>query len=181
MELIDRNFKDIFFTQVFSVLGGLFAGIVLAVYSDKMFLIPGMLIIIPGFMAMRGNISGTFASRISSGLYMKAINPDDKKSKFIQGNVKASFFLAAMVSFALGLIAFVFSFLTTGLLIPQIILVPFFAGILSNLILNPLTLMATLYLFKKGHDPDNIMGPFVTTVGDVTSMISLLIAITLVV
>jgi len=58
----------------------------------------------------------------------------------------------------------------------KIILMPLVAGVIANLIEIPLTLFATFYLFKKGHDPNNIIGPFVTTTGDITSIISLLIA-----
>ena len=41
-------------------------------------------------------------------------------------------------------------------------------------------LFVTFYLFRKGHDPNNIMGPFITSTGDVTSIISLLIALVLI-
>ena len=175
--LFDSAFKDIFSAQAFSIIGGILAGIVLALYTDKIFLIPGMLIILPGFMAMRGNISGTFASRISSGLFLKVINPNNANTPLVKGNVRGSFILGIIVSFVLGIVAFIFNYLTLGILVPLIILVPLLAGILSTFFLTPLTLSATLYIFKKGHDPNNIMGPFVTTIGDVTSILSLLIVI----
>jgi len=54
------------------------------------------------------------------------------------------------------------------------------AGIIVNAIEIPLTLFTTFYLFRKGHDPNNIMGPFITSTGDVTSIISLLIALVLI-
>ncbi len=68
-----------------------------------------------------------------------------------------------------------------GILTPEIIMVPLLAGILSNFILNRLALFATIYFFRRGHDPNNIMGPFVTTAGDVISTISLLVVILLVI
>jgi len=181
MVLFDKNFKEIFSAQFFAIIGGLIAGVVLAVYVDKIFLIPGMLIIIPGFMEMRGNISGTFASRISSGLFLGIINPYKLNKKIIRGNLRGSFILAIIVSLALGLIAFAFNYIIMGIITPEIILIPLLAGILSNFILNRLTLFTTIYLFKKGHDPNNIMGPFITTAGDVISIISLLVVILLLV
>src|SRR3989338_5445908 len=75
MNVIDKSFKEIFSSQIVSLFGGLIAGIILAVYSDKIFLIPGMLILLPGFLEMRGNISGSFASRLSSGLFLRVIDP----------------------------------------------------------------------------------------------------------
>lgn len=181
MGLFDKNFKEISSAQLFAIIGGIISGIVLAIYMDKIFLIPGMLIIIPGFLEMRGNISGTFASRISSGLFLGIINPSKPNKKIIKGNLRGSFILATIVSLVLGLVAFAFNYFIMGVFTPTIILVPLFAGILSNLILNKVTLLATLYFFKKGHDPNNIMGPFVTTAGDVISTLCLLAVILIVI
>ncbi len=181
MSLFDKNFREIFSAQLFAIIGGLISGVVLAVYVDKIFLIPGMLIIIPGFMAMRGNISGTFASRISSGLFLGVINPFKLDKKIINGNLKASFALAMIVSLVLGLLAFAFNYIVMGVVAPKIILIPFLAGILSNFILNRVTLFSTIYLFKKGHDPNNIIGPFIATIGDITSIVSLLVVILLII
>lgn len=180
-KLFDKGFKEIFSAQFFAIIGGLIAGVVLAVYTDKIFLVPGMLIILPGFMAMRGNISGTFASRISSGLFLKVISPKNTHTDLVKGNIRGSFTLGVIVSLILGVIAFLFNYFILNVLAPLIIFIPLLAGILSNLILTPLTFFATVYLFKKGHDPNNIIGPFVTTVGDVTSIISLLLVVFLLV
>lgn len=179
-DLFDANFKDIFFSQIVSVLGGLLAGTALALYTGKLLLIPGMLILLPGFLEMRGNISGSFALRLSSGLFLGVVKPNKFNTKIIRGNLIASLLLAVFVSLALGLLAFSFSFLVTGAFVPWIILLPVVAGIITNVVEIPLTLFATFYLFTKGHDPNNIMGPFLTSTGDVTSVISLLIAIVII-
>lgn len=172
--LFDRNFKDILSSQIVSVIGSLLAGTLLALYMDKLFLLPGMLILLPGFLEMRGSISGTFASRLSSGLFLKVINPDKVETRLIRGNVIASFLLAMAVSFALGLVAFLLTLVLLQQSIPQLIIVPLLAGIIANAVEIPLTLFMTLYLFRKGHDPNNIMGPFITSTGDIISILSLL-------
>lgn len=177
MNFIDHNFKDILLSHLASVIGGLIAGVILAVYTDKILLIPGMLILLPGFLEMRGNISGTFASRLSSGLFLKIIKPNKLNTKIIKGNLLASSLLVILICLSLGIIAFLFDFILLKVWMPEIILLALIAGLIANLIEIPLTLIATFYLFKKGHDPNNIMGPFVTSTGDITSIISLLIAL----
>ncbi|HME86847.1 MAG TPA: magnesium transporter, partial [Candidatus Nanoarchaeia archaeon] len=172
-----NELKELFASQVVSVIGGLIAGTVLAIYTDKLLLIPGMLILIPGFLEMRGNISGTFASRLSSGLFIGAIKPRFKETHLIKGNIHASFFLAIMTSLILGSIAYLANYLILGVLTPKIILIPVLAAIIVNCIEIPLTLFATFYLYKKGYDPNNFIGPFVTSTGDITSIIGLLIAV----
>jgi mgtE-like transporter len=177
MAFFDKSFKEIFLSQVVSILGGLIAGTFLAVYVDKILLIPGMFILLPGFLEMRGNISGSFASRLSSGLFLRVVNPKKFGTKMIRGNLFAAVLLAVIVSFALGIVAFLFNYFLFHIYTPQIILIPLIAGIIANVIEVPLTLFFTFYFFRKGHDPNNIMGPFVTSTGDVTSVIALLIAI----
>ena len=111
MDIFVKDFREILSSQMVSIIGGLMAGIALAIYTDKLLLIPGMLIMLPGFLEMRGNISGSFASRLSSGLFLGVIKPGRIKTKIIKGNLLASFLLAILVSFALGLIAFSFNYL----------------------------------------------------------------------
>ncbi|MEM5871845.1 MAG: magnesium transporter [Candidatus Aenigmatarchaeota archaeon] len=180
MGFFDKDFEEIFTSQIISLLGGLVGGTLLAIYTDQLLMIPGMLILLPGFLEMRGNISGSFASRLSSGLFLGVIDPNKYKTRIIRGNLIASFALALVVSFLLGIIAFLFSFFVFHVYAPKIIILPVIAGLIANGIEIPLTLFATFYLFKKGHDPNNIMGTIVTTTGDVTSIISLLIAMVII-
>jgi mgtE-like transporter len=59
----------------------------------------------------------------------------------------------------------------------RIIGIALIAGLLSNLIEIPLTVLTTFWLFRHGHDPNNIMGPYVTTTGDISSIISIFVAV----
>lgn len=173
----DKSFREIFFSQLISILGGLIAGVFLAIYTDSILLIPGMFILIPGFLEMRGNISGAFSARLSSGLFLKIVKPYEYRTKIVKGNLFASFLLAVITSFVLGLVAFVLTFLLFKVVVIKLLFIPVIAGILANAVEIPLALVATFYLFSKGHDPNNIMGPFVTSTGDVVSVIALIIAL----
>ena len=180
MQIFDANFKEMFSSQLVSIFGGLIAGTVLALYTNQVLLIPGMLILLPGFLEMRGNISGAFASRLSSGLFLGVIKPDKFNTHIIRGNLIASFALVMVISFFLGIIASAFTFFVFGYVSKKIILLPVIAGVIANAIEIPLTLFVTFYLFKKGHDPNNIMGPFVTSTGDITSILAILIALVII-
>lgn len=180
MNIFDSSFKEIFSSQIISIIGGLIAGTMLAVHIDKILLIPGMLILLPGFLEMRGNISGSFAARLTAGLFLGVVSTKSIKTRIVKGNLLASFVLAVIVSFVLGLIAFLFNLLVFKISTPNIILIPLIAGVIANAIEIPLTLFATLYFFRKGHDPNNIMGPFVTSTGDITSIVSILIVLALI-
>ncbi|MEM3126893.1 MAG: magnesium transporter [Candidatus Woesearchaeota archaeon] len=169
-----KEFEEIFLSQIVSIGGGLFAGTILAIYVDRIFLIPGILLIFPAFLDLRGNISGSLASRLSSGLFLGIVKPKISNTKIIRGNLVASLLLAILISFFLGVIAFLFNYVIIGKFIPVLIVVPVVAGVIANIIEVPITLFMTFYIFKKGHDPNNIMGPFVTSTGDIISILSLL-------
>ncbi|HLD83472.1 MAG TPA: magnesium transporter [archaeon] len=176
MPFFDSSFKEILSSQAASIAGGLIAGTLIALHADKLLLVPGMLILIPGFLEMRGNISGSFSSRLTSGLFLGVVKPDRFGTKIVKGNLLASFLQAMIISFSLGVIAFLFNWLIFGVSSTGIIIFPVVAGIIANAMEIPLALFITFYLFRKGHDPNNIMGPVITSTGDIISVISLLIA-----
>ncbi len=180
MHLFDKSFKEIMTSQIALILCGLFTGTILAVYTDNLLLIPGMIVLLPGFLEMRGNISGSFASRLSSGLFLGVIKPKRYRTKIIKGNLIASFALVIIVSLLLGLMAFAFTYAVFHEATLSIIVIAVVAAIIANIIEIPLTLFTTFYFFRKGHDPNNIMGPFVTSTGDLSSIIALLIALVVV-
>lgn len=183
MKLFDMNFREIFFSQIVSIAGGLIAGTVLAIYTEKILLIPSMLILLPGFLEMRANISAPLASRLSSGLFLGVIHEKSNptKKRIVQGNILASFLLSVIVSLLLGIITFFVNYFFLQVYTPKLIVIVLLAGILANAVEIPLTLFATFYLFKKGHDPNNIMGPFLTSLGDIVSIVSILFALVVVV
>lgn len=180
MKIFDEDFRELLSSHVIAVLGGLIAGILLASYEQKLLLIPGLFILLPGFLEMRGNISGSFAARLTSGLFLGVVDPCRYRSRSVRGNLFASFILVIFVSFLLGFLAFLFNYFVFSIYTPKIILIALFAGLFANIVEIPLTLFATFYLFRRGHDPNNIMGPFITSTGDVTSIIALLIALVIV-
>ncbi len=177
MRIFDQNFKELLSSELVSIIGGLIAGTILAASTDKLLLLPGMLILLPGFLEMRGNISGSLASRLSSGLFLGVISPRLRNSKIIKGNLLSSFFLVLVTSLVLGLTAFAFSYYVFHIVSWKIVGLPVLAGLIANAIEVPLTMGVTFYLFRKGHDPNNIMGPFVTSTGDITSIVALLVSI----
>ena len=60
----DSVIKESFIALLICALGDLFAGIVLGKMTFFLETFPGLLVIIPGAIGMRGNIFGSFASRI---------------------------------------------------------------------------------------------------------------------
>jgi mgtE-like transporter len=178
--VFDRDFRDILGSETVSVTGGLVTGSVLLAQEELLLAIPGLLIVLPGFLEMRGNVSGSMAARIAAGLYLEEIDADGWTDRIVRGNVLVSFLVAIVISFVLGVTAFLFTALVFDEVVPQLLFIPVVAGLLANAVEVPLTLAATFVLFRRGHDPNNVIGPFVTSTGDVTSVLALLAAVLIV-
>jgi mgtE-like transporter len=174
-----REFEEILVIEFISVTGGVFAGALLAQYIGKIALVPGLLILLPGFLAMRGNISGSLAARLGEALHLGLLKHRNWR-QFLHTNAMAAFTLSIAAAALLGLVTYGATWWFFSLNAPKIMLVAIIASIISNAILIPLTTSATFWLFRKGHDPDNIMAPYITTVGDIVSVASLILAVVLV-
>ena len=171
---------EILFAEFISVTGGIIAGLGLSMFIDKIIVHPGAFILIPGLLEMRGNISGTMAARLSSALHTHRLNPEITHSKIIRDNSIASFTLALIVGFILGIVAFIATNLVFGIAHYQLIAISVIAAFLSTLFMLPLTTLAVFWLFKHGFDPDDIMGPYVTTIGDIIMIVALYVAVSII-
>jgi len=113
-------------------------------------------------------------------MFLGFIKPNKIKTKVVKHNVFSSFILAIIISLFLGLLAFIFTFLVFDVSLPKIILIPLIAGIIANAVEIPLTLFFTFYFFRKSYDPNDIIGPFVSSTGDIISILSLLLVVMLI-
>lgn len=171
-----KDFYEMLSSELVATTGGIISGTLLAIFTDKIFLLPGLFILLPGFLQLKGAIAGTLAARLGTELHLKKIKPG-KKSRLITENNIASFILIFFISLILGVVAYFLTFLVFREHHPVLMLIPLVAAIISSIILFPLTTKLTIWLYKNHHDPDNVMGPYVTSLGDIESIIALLIAV----
>lgn len=171
-----RDFEEILSAEAVSLTGGVFAGSVLLLFSGALEQLPGLLILLPGFLELRGSVSGALSARLSSGLLLGALKPR-WGGRVLRGNVVAALSIAMIVAAALAALAFVLGGAVFGIADPRIFAVALLAVAVTSLIEVPVTVASTFWLFRRGHDPNNVMGPYVTMVGDVLSVASLMVAV----
>jgi mgtE-like transporter len=153
-------------------IGAILAGSTFGAMKDIIREIPGLIVIIPAIIAMRGNISTAFGSRLGSAYHLGVINADNLWNEELIENVKGSLFLSFFVSIIIGLLAYFTSFLLNVYPDPvKIILIVIIAGVISAIILTLLTIGIIYLVFKRGYDPDNITGPALATFGDIVTML----------
>jgi mgtE-like transporter len=157
---------------IFCGLGAIVAGSTLGAMIDLFRSIPGLIVVIPAIIAMRGNISTALGSRLGSAYHLGIIDADNLWNKDLKENILGSLVLSFFVSVVIGILAYVSSLLLGIYPDPvKIIVIVLIAGIISAVILTLMTIGIIYLVFKRGYDPDNITGPALATFGDVITML----------
>lgn len=159
------------------------AGIYLGSAREALALIPGLLVLLPSIIDMRGNIAGVFASRLSSSMHLGEFSIDFHEGSVLGDNIRASFVITILIAFILGIFAYAVSLLfglpVVG--VTDLMLISVVSGIVSGLVVMGITLVIVLVSYRYGLDLDMIAAPTVTTSGDIVTLPILILSAALVV
>lgn len=176
---IRRVLGESLFALLICAIGDLIAGIVLGKMTHFLEAYPGLIVLIPGAIGMRGNIFGALGSRLGSNLHIGTLSTELKKSKILNENIEATIILTIIMSLFLGLMAWILceisNFKNIGIIDFTIISV--MGGIISGIFLLPATILIALKSYENGWDPDNITTPLIAASGDLFTLPSLFLAI----
>jgi mgtE-like transporter len=174
--------KESIIALLFCSVGGLFAGIILGNMTYFLEAFPGLMVLIPGAIGMRGNIFGALGSRLGSNLHIGTLSPEFKRSKILSENILSSLVLTVILSVFLAFLAkgvcILFNFESMSLF--DFTLISVFAGVISSIVMLPLTMFISLKSFENGLDPDNVSTPIIAAFGDLFTLPSIILAIFLV-
>lgn len=163
--------------QILATIGGAVAGFIFAGMTNELEMIPGLIVIAPAVLGMRGNISCTLGSRLGSAIHMGLITKIENNPE-LTNNIYGSLLLGLIMSIALGIIGHTLTVLlgfeSAGILALTSIAV--LAGVSSGIILSVIAVLLALGMFRFGFDPDNVVTPSIATIGDIVSMLMLFIA-----
>ena len=159
--------------------GDLIAGIILGRMTFFLETFPGLLVVIPGAIGMRGNIFGSFASRLSTSLHIGLISPEFEFSEYLNYNIFSSFVLTLILSVFLGIVGKLFCLILhcPSMDLIDFILICVIAGIISNLIMLPITMFISFKSFENGWDPDNVTSPIIAGFGDLFTLPAIIASI----
>ncbi len=164
-------------SEVLSIGGGVVVGLGLIKILGILEAIPGMIILVPGFMALRGNILGAMSARLGTSLHTGLIEPRLTLSKEVTTNAFASIFLGTFEATLIGIFAYgVASLMKVEAVLWKLVFLGSFGGTLASLIMVPFTFIAAIFVFQRGIDPDSVLGPIITSIGDVTAIVCLYLA-----
>ncbi|HII02876.1 TPA: divalent cation transporter [Methanosarcinaceae archaeon] len=169
--------------ELVATVGGVIAGVIFSGMTDELEMIPGLIVIYPGVLGLRGNISSTLGSRLGSAIHMGLITDIDRNNPELTNNINGSLLLGFFMAVLLGLLGHLFTlalgFESAGAF--KLILISVIAALTSGIILSVVAVLLAIGMFRFGFDPDNVVTPSIATIGDIVSMFMLFVAAKLVV
>ncbi|MWV66002.1 hypothetical protein GRS48_14410 [Halorubrum sp. JWXQ-INN 858] len=162
-----------------ALLGGLFAGLVLEELIESVERFPGLLVMVPVFLATRGNVYGALGGRISSGLHQGLLPPRFERNERLVNAVIASFVNGIGISVVIGVLSWIALRVLGREVAPvyELVAIMLIAGVFTSFVLIFGLLLLIFAGYQRGYDPDNLVGPIVTTLGDVFGMVFLFMAV----
>ena len=161
------------------VVVALVAGLTLGHSADRLEELPGLLLMVPAAIALRGNIFGALGSRLGTAIHTGTFRLSLRPSSVVGENVMASMVLTIVSSMALAALAkgaaVVFG-VGNSISIGEFVVVSLLGGLLASVTVLVTALALTAGSVRFGWDPDNVTAPMVTAVGDVATVPALVLA-----
>jgi mgtE-like transporter len=158
------------------------AGIYLGSVREVLALIPGLMVLLPSIIHIRGSIAGVFACRLSSAMHLGEFSIDFEEGSVLGDNIRASFVITILIAFVIGIFSYaasrIFGYPVIG--VTDLVLISVVTGIVAGAVVMGITLLIALASYRYGLDLDMIGAPTVTTSGDLVTLPILVLSATFV-
>ena len=172
-------FRDSFIALVIAALASLVAGLTLAASTDTLEELPGLLLLVPAAIAVKGNIFGALGSRLGTSIHAGTFRFTPRLDSVVGVNASVAVALSLVISVVLAVmakgVAFAFDISPT-MSVADFIVVSTIGGMLASLVVLVITLGLAAGSVRFGWDLDNVVAPLVTATADVVSLPALVIS-----
>jgi mgtE-like transporter len=161
-----------------STLAGFVAGLTLAHITGTLQELPGLIVLIPAAVGMKGTIFGAIGARLGTANVAGLLEPTLRPGTVLQRNV----YVAVVTTFSSALWLAVLSVLASAAVgEPSISLwrmatVSIVGGAIGSALILMITLALSVLSYRRGWDLDSVSTPMVTALGDMTTLPSLFLA-----
>ena len=163
----------------FSSLTAVVAGGLLAAMTGTLERYPGLLVLVPAAIGMRGNIFGALGSRLATSIHAGTFRISRRPETLVMQNVIAAGVLSLVTAVALAVLTKTLSpifGLDSVIAISDLLVLSAVGALLSFLVLTAVTLAMAARSAQRGWDLDDVNAPLVSAVGDVVTLPALLVA-----
>lgn len=161
----------------------LLAGAVLGSLTGTFERLPGLLVLVPAAIGLRGNVFSTLGSRLSTAIHAGTFRLSARRDSLLSQNVLAAMVLTASMSVLLAGVAKLATIafgLPDAISFVELALVSTVGGVLASVVVLAATVVLAAGSVRYGWDLDNVVAPVVSTLGDVLTLPALWLATRLV-
>lgn len=166
--LFRQSLGVLFICAMIDLLPGYFLGAM----ERYLVLVPGLLMILPPTVGLRGNTFGALASRVSSKLHLGVIEPRLLGNRPLKDQIVATgiqlIVLSALIPFIGALMGIIFHVEIAPMSV--LVFISVTSGILSGILMFIISLGIILITFRRGWDPDNVSAPIIASSGDILTI-----------
>ncbi len=180
--LIRRVVRESLVVLTLAVTIDVLAGVVVEARAAQQFSSAALLVLIPPFIANCGSLGGMLSSRLASKLHVGQLEPRLLPGKLAILDFSLTTLLATLAFTGVGLAGWLAAVIVPGvspLPLPTTLAVVLLAGLFALPILASTAYASATVSFRFGFDPDNHGIPIVTATMDLTGVLCLLAAVTL--
>ena len=157
---------------------GMVAGVTLAAAEDTLERLPGLLLLVPAAIDMRGNIYGALASRLSTALHLGSYEIRLRRRSFMGRQIEATTLLTIGTSVIIACFAYVFglAFGLEPIAVWKLVVIATVGGVLASAVLVVVTVVLSWVAQRRDWNMDDVGAPTVTVFGDILTVPALLLA-----
>jgi mgtE-like transporter len=158
--------------------GDLVAGLTLGSITHTLHQLPGLLVLVPAAIGMRGNVFGALGSRLGTLIHTGTFRVSRRLNTPVGQNVAAALVLSLSTSFALAVLAkaVAVAFNAPSISVVDFMIVAVVGALLSSVVVLAITIGVASQCAERRWDLDNVAAPIVTAAGDVATLPSLFVA-----
>lgn len=168
-----------FFALLISSGGDLVTGLTLASITHTLSILPGLFILIPAAIGMRGNIFGGLGSRLGTQIHAGTFRVSRRVDTLFGQNVGAAIVLSLSISVVLAVLAKVVSVAFAAgrsISVVDFLVISVIGAIISSIVVLVITVAVAAFCARRSLDLDNVAAPIVTAAGDIATLPSLFLA-----
>lgn len=173
-----RTLRQGLVALVLSTAASFVAGLTLGAITDTLDLLPGLLVLIPASVGMRGTIFGAIGARLGTGIHAGLFEPTLRRTSLLGRNVEVGLLSSVLSSFYLAalarLVAAAFGERTISFW--DLVTISVVGGVLASALILLVTVAITVLSFRRGWDLDAVSTPMVTAIGDMVTLPALFAA-----
>ena len=179
-----RTLQQGFVALFISSGGDLLAGLALSFMDQDLRNLPGLLVLIPAAIGMRGNIFGALGSRLGTGINAGQFEPSLRRGGLLRRNATSSWYLTLATCLFLGLAAHVVALAirnpaitgTNVLSWADFVTISILGGVLGSLVVGASAVGISMWAHERRWDLDSVSAPLVTAIGDIATLPALWLA-----